>query len=112
MVGEERWGALPTRSQERLRTQGVLMVQELNTQLTQHYVIREIEAPVHAGVGELSGAHAQRAAELTVEEARRGTLVRVPKARHDAPMTHAGAVAAMIKNAVNEASGTSQASHR
>ena len=44
----------------------------LNTQLTQQYVIGEIAVPVHVGVGELSGAHAQRAAELTVQEARAG----------------------------------------
>ena len=106
MVGEERWRMLPAKSRERLRTQGVLMVHELNTQLTQQYVIGEIAVPVHVGVGELSGAHAQRAAELTAQEAKRGTLVRIPKARHDAPMTHASAIAAMIKNAATQGSLT------
>ena len=106
MVGEERWRMLPTKSRERLRAQGVLMVHELNTQLTQQYLIGEIAVPVHVGVGELSGAHAQRAAELTTKEAKSGTLVRIPKARHDAPMTHASAIAAMIKNAATQGSLT------
>ena len=72
---------LPAKSRERLRTQGVFMVQELNTQLTQHYVIGEIAVPVHAGVGELSGAHAQRAAELTVQEAREGHWCGYPESK-------------------------------
>lgn len=106
MVGESRWRALPGRSRERLRSQGALMVHELHTQLTQQYVVGEISIPVYVGVGELSGTHAQRAAELTAAEAKNGTLVRVPEAKHDAPMTHAQAIAAMIHTALKQGSAT------
>ena len=106
MVGEERWRALPERSRERLRSQGTLMVHELHTQLKRRYVIGDISVPVYAGVGELSGPHAHRAAELTVTEAKNGTLVRIAQARHDAPMTHAPVIAATIRNAADQGSRT------
>ena len=101
MIGESRWEALPPRSRQRLRSQGPLMVHELDTQTTQRYVIADIKAPIYVGVGALSGPHAQRAAELTVQEAVRGSLVRIPGAKHDAPMSHASQIAAIIRKAID-----------
>jgi len=101
MIGESRWEALPARSRRRLRAQGALMVHELNTQTTRPYAVADIKVPIYVGVGELSGAHAQRAAELTVEEAARGFLIRVQGAKHDAPMSHPSQIAAIIRRAID-----------
>jgi pimeloyl-ACP methyl ester carboxylesterase len=104
MIGQERWQTLPASSRLNLRRQGVLMVHELNTQKIQRYRVEEAEVPLILGVGDFSGEHAQRAATIFGEEAKRGRVVRLLGAKHDAPMSHPEQIAGLIGAAVRQIS--------
>jgi len=104
MIGQERWQTLPASSRLNLRRQGVLMVHELNTQKIQRYRVEEAEVPLILGVGDFSGEHAQKAATIFSEEAKRGRVVRLLGAKHDAPMSHPEQIAGLIGAAVRQIS--------
>lgn len=104
MIGQDRWQALPANSRVKLRGQGALMIHELNTQRMQPYRIEEVKVPLIIGVGALSGDHAQRAAEAFRQEANRGRLAQLQGARHDAPMSHPGQIAALVEEALRSIS--------
>ncbi|MDP6862273.1 MAG: alpha/beta hydrolase [Acidimicrobiales bacterium] len=100
MIGDDRWGDLPANTHMKLRKLGTLMVHELQTQRIQQYRLEDVKIPLILGVGELSGPHAQRAAEVGAEEAPRAKVVRVLGAKHDAPMSHSREVADLIVDAI------------
>ncbi len=100
MIGDDRWGDLPANTHTKLRNLGTLMVHELQTQRIRQYQIEDVKIPLILGVGELSGPHAQRAAKVGAEEAPRAKVVRVPGAKHDAPMSHSREVADLIADAI------------
>lgn len=102
MIGQERWQALPANSRVKLRSQGALMVHELNTQTTQRYRIEEAKVPLIIGVGALSGDHAQRAAEAFRQEANKGRVAQLSGARHDAPMSHPEQIAGLVEEALRD----------
>lgn len=105
MIGEDRWQTLPASSRSKLRSQGVLMVHELNTQTKQRYSIEGVQIPLVFGVGDLSGDHAQKAAVIFSDEAHSGRVLGLHGAKHDAPMSHPEQVADLINDAVQEISG-------
>ena len=104
MIGEDRWQTLPANSRSKLRSQGVLMVHELNTQTKQRYSLEDTQIPLTFAVGDLSGDHAQKAAANFGDEASGARVVRLQGARHDAPMSHPGQVAQLIKDALQQIS--------
>lgn len=104
MIGNDRWRDLPANTRMKLRNLGTLMVHELGTQTSQQYRLEDIKIPVVLAVGELSGAHAQRAATVGAEEAPQAKVVQISDAKHDAPMAQSREVAAVIVDAIGLAS--------
>jgi pimeloyl-ACP methyl ester carboxylesterase len=97
MIGDEVWEALPARTRADRRSEGAAMVAELHEQQRQRYDPASIDVPLVVGVGSSSGERAQRAAQLTASEAPLGELHTIEGAGHGAPITHAGAVADLIR---------------
>ena len=108
VIGDERWDGLPELVRKRRRAEGPLMVEELQAQSERRYDARAINIPLVVGVGEQSGAHAQRAASCTAEEAQRSRLVTIAGAGHAAPTTHPDAIADLVRHAITDAEITNQ----
>ena len=104
MIGEGRWRDLPANTHLKLRNLGTLMVHELNTQISQQYRIADVQVPLILAVGELSGAHAQRAATVFADEGPRASVVQIPGAKHDAPMSHSREIAKLVADVLELAS--------
>ena len=75
------------------------MVAELREQRVQRYDPGHISVPLVVGVGSESGERAQRVARMTAEQAQLGELHVVQGAGHGAPITHAAAIAQLIRRA-------------
>jgi len=103
VIGDDRWEKLAEVVQQRRRSEGTLMVEELRAQVTRRYDPKQIDIPLIVGVGQRSGDRAQRAASATAKEGQNSRLVTIDGAGHAAPMTHPEAVADLIHLAVTEA---------
>ena len=88
ILGEQRWEALPERSKQTRRNEGVAMVEELaDLRRNRPWVAENITVPVSTSFGSLGAAHhrdgMRHAAELL-----HCPVVELPGCRHDAPLSH------------------------
>jgi pimeloyl-ACP methyl ester carboxylesterase len=102
MIGDERWEALPAKARADRRAEGPALVAELHA--TRHgpppYDPATLELPVVVGMGERSSPHLRQASQQLAEELPHAELVEVAGAQHGAHLTHAAAVADLIRRAV------------
>jgi len=88
ILGEQRWEALPERSKQMRRDEGIAMVEELaDLRRNQPWFAENISAPVITSYGSLGAPHhrdgMRHAAELL-----HCPVVELPDCRHDAPLSH------------------------
>ena len=89
ILGAQRWDALPERSKEMRRAEGVAMVEELaDLRRNQPWVAENITVPVITSFGSLGAPHhrdGMRHAATLLD----CPVVELPDCRHDAPLSHA-----------------------
>jgi pimeloyl-ACP methyl ester carboxylesterase len=88
ILGVQRWEALPERSKQTRRNEGVAMVEELaDLRRNRPWVAQNITVPVITSFGSLGAPHhrdgMRHAAELL-----HCPVVELPGCRHDAPLSH------------------------
>lgn len=89
MIGDERWQALPERTRQARRAEGVAMVAELaDLRLHRPWEAARITMPVLAGFGSRGAAHHRTGMEYLASEIGAATLCELPGCGHDAPMRH------------------------
>ncbi len=88
MLGDDRWEALPERSKQTRRAEGVAMVGELaDIRRNKPWSEASIKVPVVVAFGTLGAAHHRRG--MTHAAAALGCpLVELDNCRHDAPLSH------------------------
>ena len=88
MLGEQQWEALPERSKQRRRAEGVAMVEELaDLRRHQPWLAENIKVPVVTSYGSHGAEHHRRGMEHAA--ALLGCpVVELPGSRHDAPHSH------------------------
>ena len=88
MLGDQRWDALPERSKEVRRAEGVAMVEELaDLRRHQPWVAEHIEVPVITAFGSLGPPH-HREGMTYAAGLLNCPVVELPGCRHDAPLSH------------------------
>ena len=103
MVGDERWEELPQRTRDQRRAEGPALVAELRSirpPAPPPYDPSELEVPVLAAHGSESRPHHQRTARVLAESAPLGELHVVDGASHGVHLTHPGAVADLVRSAL------------
>jgi pimeloyl-ACP methyl ester carboxylesterase len=89
MIGDQRWDALPERSRETRRAEGLAMVEELaDLRRNQPWDAPRITVPVITAFGSLGAAH-HRDGMKYVATLLGCPVVELPDCRHDAPLSHA-----------------------
>jgi pimeloyl-ACP methyl ester carboxylesterase len=89
MIGDRRWEALPERSRETRRAEGLAMVEELaDLRRNPPWVASEITVPVVTSFGSLGAAH-HREGMMYVASQLGCNVVELADCRHDAPLSHA-----------------------
>ncbi|HVE19560.1 MAG TPA: alpha/beta hydrolase [Ilumatobacteraceae bacterium] len=88
ILGEQRWQALPERSKEMRRNEGLAMVEELaDLRRNQPWVAENITVPVITSYGSLGAPH-HRDGMRYAAELLGCPVVEMPDCRHDAPLSH------------------------
>jgi pimeloyl-ACP methyl ester carboxylesterase len=88
ILGAQRWEALPERSKEMRRAEGVAMVEELaDLRRNQPWVAEHITAPVITSFGSLGAPH-HRDGMKYAAKLLNCPVVELPDCRHDAPLSH------------------------
>lgn len=107
MLGDARWEALPERTRQDRRREGLAMVTEAASLRTGSppFDLAAIGTPVIAGRGTESPAHLMKAAEVLASEVPVGELAVVEGASHNAHMSHPAAVAELARRALRRAAG-------
>jgi pimeloyl-ACP methyl ester carboxylesterase len=96
MLGDQRWNALPARSKEVRRAEGVAMVEELaDLRRHQPWVPERIEVPVITAFGSLGAPH-HRDAMTYAAGLLKCPVVELPDCRHDAPLSHSDLLRALV----------------
>ena len=106
MVGDERWEALPSRTQAERRAEGPALVAELQAMradATAPYVPEALPMPVVAAHGSEGRAHHREAARRLADAAPHGELAVIDGAGHGAHLTHPEAFADVVRRAVARA---------
>jgi pimeloyl-ACP methyl ester carboxylesterase len=89
MIGDDRWQALPERTQQVRRAEGVAMVGELaDLRLHRPWSADRITVPVRAGFGARGAPHHRMGMEHLAAEIAGATLCELAGCGHDAPMRH------------------------
>ena len=88
ILGAQRWEALPERSKEMRRSEGVAMVEELaDLRRNQPWVAEHVTAPVITSFGSLGAPH-HRDGMRYAATLLNCPAVELPDCRHDAPLSH------------------------
>jgi pimeloyl-ACP methyl ester carboxylesterase len=88
ILGAQRWEALPERSKEMRRAEGLAMVEELaDLRRNQPWVAEHIDVPVITSFGSLGVAH-HRDGMRYAATLLNCSVVELPDCRHDAPLSH------------------------
>jgi pimeloyl-ACP methyl ester carboxylesterase len=88
MLGDQRWDALPERTKEVRRAEGVAMVEELaDLRRHQPWVAEHIDVPVITAFGSLGQRH-HREGMTYAAGLLECPVVELPGCRHDAPLSH------------------------
>jgi len=106
LVGDERWEALPPRTQAERRAEGPALVAELRAMrasASAPYAAEALSMPVLAAHGSESRAHHREAARRLADAAPLGELAVVEGAGHGAHLTHPEAFADVVRRAVTRA---------
>jgi pimeloyl-ACP methyl ester carboxylesterase len=106
MIGDERWAGLPERTREQRRAEGPALVAELRSirpPAPPPYDPDALTMPVIAAHGTGSAPHHQETARVLAAAAPRGELVVVDGAGHGVHLTHPGAVADLVRRAIERA---------
>ena len=89
LIGRKRWEALPDRTREERRREGVALVGELTALRSKApWAVEEITCPVLCGFGSLGMKHHAEGAKWLSQHLTNGHLVELSNASHNAPMTH------------------------
>lgn len=89
LIGRKRWEALPDRTREERRREGVALVGELTALRSKApWAVEEITCPVLCGFGSLGMKHHAEGAKWLSQNLTNGHLVELRDAAHSAPMTH------------------------
>jgi pimeloyl-ACP methyl ester carboxylesterase len=89
ILGAQRWEALPERSKEMRRAEGVAMVEELaDLRRNQPWIAEHITSPVITSFGSLGAPH-HRDGMKYAATLLNCPVVELPDCRHDAPLSHA-----------------------
>ena len=89
LIGRKRWEALPDRTREERRREGVALVGELTALRSKApWAVEEITCPVLCGFGSLGMKHHAEGAKWLSQNLTNGHLVELSDAAHSAPMTH------------------------
>jgi pimeloyl-ACP methyl ester carboxylesterase len=89
MVGDERWEALPERTRQTRRHEGVAMVGELSDlHANPPWSPESVLVPLIVGMGSLGAAHHGQGARWIVDHVPGARLVTLDGCRHDAPLSH------------------------
>ena len=105
ILGEQRWEALPERSKQARRAEGVAMVGELaDLRSHQPWVADHIAAPVVTAFGSRGAPHHRDA--MRYAAALLGCpVVELPDCRHDAPLSHPELFRALVVDPLMERVG-------
>ena len=88
ILGAQRWEALPERSKEMRRSEGLAMVEELaDLRRNRPWVAEHITAPVITSFGSLGAPH-HRDGMRYAATLLNCPVVELPDCRHDAPLSH------------------------
>jgi pimeloyl-ACP methyl ester carboxylesterase len=88
IIGDQRWDALPERSREMRRAEGLAMVEELaDLRRNQPWIASQIAVPVIAAFGSRGAAH-HRDGMRYVASLLGCAVVELADCRHDAPLSH------------------------
>ena len=105
ILGEQRWEALPERSKQMRRDEGLAMVEELaDLRRNQPWIAENIKVPVIMSYGSLGAPHhrdgMRHAAELL-----HCPVVELPDCRHDAPLSHPDLFRSLVVDPLVQAVG-------
>lgn len=106
MIGDERWEALPPRTQAQRRAEGPALVAELRSIRPPRpvpYDPATLAMPVIAAHGSESRPHHKETARRLASAAPLGELVVVDGANHGVHLTHPAAVADLVRHALSRA---------
>ena len=106
MVGDARWEELPQRTRDQRRAEGPALVAELRSirpPAPPPYEPTALTMPILAAHGSESRPHHRRTARVLAEAAPRGELHVVDGAGHGVHLTHPGAVADLVRRALERA---------
>ncbi len=106
MIGDDRWERLPERTKHQRRAEGAALVAELRSlRDPEHppYEPAKVLVPVLAAHGTTSASHHRRTVEELAAQAPHAELVVVDGAGHGVHLTHAAALAALARRALDRA---------
>ena len=96
ILGDQRWEALPERSKQTRRAEGLAMVQELaDLRRNRPWVAEHITVPVLTAYGSLGAPH-HREGMRHAGELLHCPVVELPDCRHDAPLSHPDLFRSMV----------------
>lgn len=96
ILGDQRWEALPERSKQARRDEGLAMVEELaDLRRNRPWVAEHITVPVITAFGSLGAPH-HRDGMRHVGEWLHCPVVELPDCRHDAPLSHPNLFRSMV----------------
>ena len=104
IVGDERWEALPPRTQEQRRAEGPALVAELRSLRPPNaapFDAATLAVPLVAAHGGRSRPHHQRAARTLATVVPQGELVVIDDASHGAHLTHPREFAGLVRRALD-----------
>ena len=103
LIGDERWERLPASTRRSRRAEGPAMVGELiDLRRRPAWDAARVRVPVLAIHGEFGADHHRRAAEAIAAELPDAALAVLPGGKHPGPNTHPDAVAAMVRDFVEQ----------
>ena len=96
ILGDQRWEALPERSKQTRRAEGLAMVEELaDLRRNRPWVAEHITVPVLTAYGSLGAPH-HREGMRHAGELLHCPVVELPDCRHDAPLSHPDLFRSMV----------------